>query len=114
MLNRRLLIAMVAALTAVTGYSIVRTTDSESISTAEKSIKAFFQNPETLFQAKQSTTMVVAQKYGGTDPHGPDPHGDDPHDEVHDPKLPANAERNFGKAPKDVYGDTVPNSQQPY
>ncbi|MBX9666565.1 MAG: hypothetical protein K2X93_03055 [Candidatus Obscuribacterales bacterium] len=113
MLNRSVLIAMGAALIAVTGYGLAGMTDSASIACAEKSIKAFFQNPETLFQTKQSS-LVVAQKYGGTDPHGPDPHGDDPHDEVHDPKLPANAERNFGKAPKDVYGDTVPNSQQPY
>ncbi len=113
MLNRALLIAMVAALIVVTGYSVVCGVDSASATKAEKSIKAFFQDPASLFQSNQSNT-VVAQKYGGTDPHGDDPHGDDPHDEIHDPKLPANAERNFGKATKDVYGDVVPNSQQPY
>lgn len=113
MLNRALLIAMVAALIGATGYSVACGVDSASITRAEKSIKALFENPASLFQTKQSS-VVVAQKYGGTDPHGEDPHGDDPHDEVHDPKLPANAERSFGKATKDVYGDNLPNSQQPY
>ncbi len=56
---------------------------------------------------------IIAQKYGGSDPHGPDPHGDDPHDEVHDAKLPANSDKT-GKAPKDVYGGDVPNSKEPY
>jgi len=58
--------------------------------------------------------VVIAQKYGGTHPHGDDPHGDDPHDEIHDSQLPANKDRNIGRAPKDVYGGTVPNDQKPY
>ncbi len=61
----------------------------------------------------RSGIYIIAQKYGGTDPHGDDPHGDDPHDEQHDPKLPANADKT-GKAPKDVYGGQVPNSKEPY
>lgn len=68
-------------------------------------------NPSSI--TKCQGQYIIAQKYGG-DPHGPDPHGDDPHDEQHDANLPANAERSNGKAPKDVYGDTVPNGQQPY
>lgn len=58
-------------------------------------------------------TYIIAQKYGGTDPHGDDPHGDDPHDEQHDSKMPANQDKT-GKAPKDVYGGQVPNSKEPY
>ena len=57
---------------------------------------------------------LIAQKYGGSDPHGDDPHGDDPHDEQHDSKLPANDHRGDGKAPKDVYGGKYPNGQAPY
>jgi hypothetical protein len=64
--------------------------------------------------ARAKQELIIAQKYGGTDPHGPDPHGDDPRDEVHDSKMPANAERSNGKAPKDVYGGKVPNDQAPY
>ncbi len=60
------------------------------------------------------TQWIVAQKYGGADPHGDDPHGDDPHDEQHDAKMPANKDKNIGRAPKDVYGGTIPNDQQPY
>jgi hypothetical protein len=60
------------------------------------------------------TNAIIAQKYGGSDPHGDDPHGDDPHDEQHDPQLPANQARSTGKAPRDVYGGDIPNSQQPY
>lgn len=61
----------------------------------------------------QAPKLVPLQKYGG-DPHGPDPHGDDPRDEQHDPDLPANQDRNKGKAPKDVYGGQYPNGQAPY
>lgn len=57
---------------------------------------------------------IPLQKYGGSDPHGPDSHGDDPHDEQHDKGLPANKDRNEGRAPKDVYGDQYPNNQAPY
>jgi len=59
-------------------------------------------------------TILIAQKYGGTDPAGDDPHGGDPHDENHDDNMPANDDRSFGKAPKDVYGGTFPNTQAPY
>ncbi len=62
-------------------------------------------------QAKQQ--FLIAQKYGGADPHGDDPHGDDPHDENHDKSMPANKDKT-GKAPKDVYGGKYPNDQQPY
>lgn len=65
-------------------------------------------------QTKATQQLLIAQKYGGADPHGDDPHGDDPHDENHDKGLPANKDRSQGKAPKDVYGDKYPNSQQPY
>ena len=64
-------------------------------------------------QNGQAPKLVPLQKYGG-DPHGPDPHGDDPADEQHDPDLPANQDRNKGKAPKDVYGGQYPNGQAPY
>ncbi len=75
-------------------------------------VKSVSINPLT--KCKIQGQYIIAQKYGGTDPHGPDPHGDDPHDEQHDRKLPANQERSNGKAPKDVYGDRYPNSQAPY
>jgi len=64
--------------------------------------------------ARAKQELIIAQKYGGADPKGPDPHGDDPHDEVHDSKMPANQDKNIGRAPKDVYGGSVPNSQAPY
>ncbi|HEY9678481.1 MAG TPA: hypothetical protein V6C76_10760 [Drouetiella sp.] len=67
----------------------------------------------SIAQILQHQTLV-AQKYGGSDPHGDDPHGGDPHDENHDDKLPANAHRDDQKAPRDVYGGTVPNGQAPY
>lgn len=67
----------------------------------------------TVAQMMQSQ-WLIAQKYAGNDPAGDDPHGGDPHDEVHDDKLPANEHRGDHKAPKDVYGGTVPNGQQPY
>ncbi|MDP3510100.1 MAG: hypothetical protein Q8T09_19165 [Candidatus Melainabacteria bacterium] len=66
-----------------------------------------------LEQNDQAPKAIPLQKYGG-DPHGPDPHGDDPRDEQHDPNLPANKDRNQGKAPRDVYGDKYPNGQAPY
>lgn len=71
--------------------------------------------PSNIFvSAKQQQVLLIAQKYGGSDPHGADPHGDDPNDENHDPGLPANKEQKAHKAPKDVYGGEVPNSPEPY
>lgn len=64
-------------------------------------------------QSSPTHSILIAQKYGG-DPHGDDPHGDDPHDETHDGDLKANEDRGFDKAPRDVYGGVVPNSQAPY
>lgn len=58
-------------------------------------------------------SQVKLQKYGG-DPKGPDPHGPDPRDEQHDDALPANRDRDQGRAPRDVYGDQFPNSRAPY
>lgn len=75
-------------------------------------VKSVSINPLT--KCKIQGQYLIAQKYGGLDPHGPDPHGDDPHDENHDSKLPANQERSNGKAPKDVYGGKYPNDQAPY
>ncbi len=75
-------------------------------------VKSVSINPLT--KCKIQGQYIIAQKYGGLDPHGPDPHGDDPHDENHDSKLPANQERSNGKAPKDVYGGKYPNDQAPY
>lgn len=74
-------------------------------------VKSVALNPTS---TKTKVQLLIAQKYGGTDPHGPDPHGDDPRDEQHDSRMPANAERSNGKAPKDVYGGKVPNDQAPY
>lgn len=71
--------------------------------------------PSNLFMAaKAQQILLIAQKYGGEDPHGADPHGDDPNDEQHDPGLPANKEQKAHKAPKDVYGNEYPNSKEPY
>ncbi len=75
-------------------------------------VKSASLNPLT--KCKIQGQYVVAQKYGGADPHGDDPHGDDPHDEQHDKGLPANKDRSVGKAPKDVYGGRYPNDQAPY
>jgi hypothetical protein len=58
--------------------------------------------------------QAVKLQKGGGDPHGPDPRGPDPRNEVHDPSLPANRDRDIGKAPRDVYGDQVPNDRKPY
>lgn len=62
---------------------------------------------------EQNTTASKLQKYGGS-PYGPDPHGGDPHDEQHDSDLPANKDRDFNKAPDDVYGGKYPNGRAPY
>lgn len=78
---------------------------------AINSVKDVTLNPPAI--KKCQGMWIIAQKYGGQDPHGPDPHGDDPHDEVHDKSLPANADKT-GKAPKDVYGGKVGNDQAPY
>ena len=59
-------------------------------------------------------SILIAQKYAGSDPHGDDPHGDDPHEEQHDDNMKANADQKANKAPKDEYGGTVPNTQAPY
>lgn len=64
--------------------------------------------------ASEKQVILIAQKYGGSDPHGDDPHGEDPNDEQHDRGLPANKEQKAHKAPKDVYGGEVPNDQAPY
>ncbi len=60
-----------------------------------------------------NTAAIKLQKYGGS-PYGPDPRGGDPHDEQHDSDLPANKERDFNKAPDDVYGGKYPNGRAPY
>jgi len=70
-------------------------------------IKATFAKAETV-------RLIIAQQYGGQDPHGPDPHGDDPHDEQHDPGLPSNKENKSNKAPKNVYGKDIYNDPNPY
>ena len=75
-------------------------------------VKSVTLNPPSIKKCCQGQ-YIIAQKYGGADPHGDDPHGDDPHDEQHDKGLPANQDKT-GKAPKDVYGGTVPNDQAPY
>ncbi len=69
---------------------------------------------KALSGAKPPALLLIAQKYGDEDPHGPDPHGDDPHDEYHDKGLPANKEQKKNKAPKDVYGGGVYNDKDPY
>ncbi|MBX9942061.1 MAG: hypothetical protein K2Y32_22540 [Candidatus Obscuribacterales bacterium] len=72
---------------------------------------AWLAAPQALAGSHPET--VKLQK-GGGDPHGPDPRGPDPRNEVHDPNLPANKEREQGKAPRDVYGGQVPNDRRPY
>lgn len=110
MSSRFMVVAVIAAffgaIAGATGYGV-------NTNNIQKTLKSIVQNPMSIFKPEQEAA-IVAQKYGGTHPHGDDPHGDDPHDEIHDPRLPANKDRNFGKAPKDVYGGTVPNDQKPY
>jgi hypothetical protein len=113
MSRRILVIAISTALVAVTGYGVIQNIDESNTVNLKNKLADFIRNPISVFQ-KQNHSNEIAQKYGGSDPHGDDPHGDDPHDEVHDPELPANADRSIGKAPKDVYGGSIPNSQQPY
>lgn len=66
-----------------------------------------------VYPSAQDGTVSKLQKYGGS-PYGPDPRGGDPRDEQHDPNLPANKERDFNKAPDDVYGGKYPNGRAPY
>lgn len=113
MSRRVLVIAISTAIIAVTGYGVIKNIDEQTTVNLKNNVAAFIRNPISIFQ-KHDHGCEIAQKYGGSDPHGDDPHGDDPHDEIHDAELPANADRSIGKAPKDVYGGTVPNSQQPY
>ena len=44
---------------------------------------------------------------------GEDPKGPDPHDERHDGGLPANKDRDIGKAPQDPYGGQAPADPYP-
>jgi len=113
MSRRTLIIAISTAIIAVTGYGVIRNIDDSNTVNLKNNVAAFVKNPFSVFQ-KREYKEQIAQKYGGSDPHGDDPHGDDPHDEIHDPGLPANADRSVGKAPKDVYGGQVPNDQKPY
>jgi len=86
-----------------------------AITTTSPAINLQAESKDPIQCLKQNPSLIlIAQKHAGADPKGPDPHGDDPHDEQHDPGLPANQDRNEGKAPKDVYGGEVPNGQQPY
>lgn len=113
MSRRTVVIAISTAVIAVTGYGVISNMDDSSKHNLGNNVAAFVKNPLSVFQNRDYSNQL-AQKYGGTHPHGDDPHGEDPHDEIHDPDLPANADRNIGKAPKDVYGGMVPNSQKPY
>lgn len=82
---------------------------------AAPTINLRVQNKDPLSCLKNDRSiLLIAQKYGGDDPHGPDPHGDDPHDEYHDKNMPAYKEQKAHKAPKDVYGGEVPNDKEPY
>jgi hypothetical protein len=110
-LKRISIMSLSAVLLLATGYGVINTFDIKTSNQIHKTLEAAFEKPISIFK---HDGIEIAQKYGGTDPHGDDPHGNDPHDETHDSELPANKERNYGKAPKDVYGGTVPNSQQPY
>lgn len=95
----------------MSSFALVLTLSLVGAPQAIDSVKDVTLNPPVA--RKLHGLYIIAQKYGGQDPHGPDPHGDDPHDEVHDKKLPANQDKT-GKAPKDVYGGKVPNDQAPY
>jgi hypothetical protein len=112
MFSRVVLITISTALLMCAGYLVSDFLAKERSSTVQAILQPYLKNP--LLPAFQEKTEFVAQKYGGADPHGDDPHGDDPRDEVHDPKLPANQAKSNAKAPRDVYGGAVPNSQQPY
>ncbi len=113
MSRRVILVATTAALMGATVYSAIDSLDDRVSANFRRNVANFVSDPVSFFKNSEVKT-TIAQKYGGTDPHGDDPHGDDPHDEIHDSELPANANRNVGKAPKDVYGGTVPNDQKPY
>lgn len=112
MLRRVVLTTISFALLLCAGYVVSDFLAKERSMSVQAILQHYSQNSKET--STQNQPQVVAQKYGGADPHGDDPHGDDPHDEVHDPKLPANQAKSASKAPRDVYGDQVPNSQQPY
>lgn len=76
-------------------------------------LKATSKDPLSCLK-RDNSLMIIAQKFGKEDPHGPDPHGDDPHDEQHDKNMPAYKEQKEHKAPKDVYGGDIPNDKEPY
>lgn len=95
----------------MSSMAVLLTVSLASSPAALNSVKDVTLNPPAV--KKCQGMYIIAQKYGGLDPHGPDPHGDDPHDEYHDKQLPANKDKT-GKAPKDVYGGRYPNDQQPY
>ena len=79
MSTRAVLIAISAVILGATGYGVINAMDGKSAGAMQKSIQAVMRNPMSIFQQKDEAT-VIAQKYGGSDPHGDDPHGDDPHD----------------------------------
>lgn len=112
MFSRVVLITISVALLMCAGYVVSDFLAKERSLSVQAIVRDYLKRGSTPMYP--SEPKVVAQKYGGADPHGDDPHGDDPHDEVHDSKLPANQAKSNAKAPRDVYGDTVPNSQQPY
>ncbi len=86
-----------------------------SITCSQPGVDLTARSKDPFFAMKANPSLIfIAQKHGADDPHGDDPHGDDPHDEQHDPGLPANEAKKEHKAPKDVYGGNVPNSDKPY
>ncbi|MBZ0188842.1 MAG: hypothetical protein K8F91_21545 [Candidatus Obscuribacterales bacterium] len=105
------IVSTAVALLPTTSHAVSNSSANEKV----LEIKQAFRKPprKSIAQLEKEGVIIIAQKAGG-DPHGDDPHGDDPHDEVHDSGLPANRDKNIGKAPKDVYGGSVPNSKEPY
>ena len=101
-------------LPAISSSSDSLTSGNAKIQEIEKAVVEAPANK--LSRIQRDGAILIAQKYGGSDPHGKDPH-----DENHDARLPANKEslpankhRYDHVAPDDVYGYKYPNGQQPY
>ncbi len=82
-------------------------------STPAVDLHAKAKDPMTCLKADPALILIAADERDGP-ADGPDPHGKGPHDEIHDPDLPANQERDAHKAPKDPYGDQFPQGRAPY
>lgn len=107
MANLAIVVSVALSLAPITTTGI--SSGITNFADVEKATKTVIESPLAAIQ--RNGGILIAQQYHGWDPHGDDPHGSDPSDEVHDPGLPANAQRGVGRATKNVYGSQIPNSQ---